>query len=42
MLENRTFHVTFVTENHGGGIEGAASPDQTVQYSGREVLVTAK
>jgi alpha-D-xyloside xylohydrolase len=42
MLENRTFHITFVAENHGGGVEDTAKPDQTVQYSGREVSVTAK
>ena len=42
MLEHRTFQVTFVNENHGAGVEGATSPDQTVQYSGREVSVTQK
>ena len=42
MLENRTFKVTFVSENHGAGVDGAASADQTVQYSGREVSVTEK
>ena len=42
MLETRSFRVTFVSDNHGEGIEPAASPDQTVQYSGREVLVTRK
>jgi alpha-D-xyloside xylohydrolase len=42
MLENRTFKVTFVSENHGGGVDGAASADQTLQYSGREVSVTEK
>jgi alpha-D-xyloside xylohydrolase len=39
MLDSRTFRVMFVSENHGGGIESAASSDQTVQYSGREVSV---
>jgi alpha-D-xyloside xylohydrolase len=42
MLENRTFRVVLVSENHGGGVESAASPDQTIQYSGREVYVTEK
>ena len=42
MLENRTFKITFVTENHGGGVESASSSDQTVQYAGREVTVTEK
>jgi alpha-D-xyloside xylohydrolase len=42
MLKGRTFHVVFVSHNHGGGIESAASPDQAVQYSGREVSVLEK
>jgi alpha-D-xyloside xylohydrolase len=42
MLEGRTFRVVFVSENHGGGVESAANPDQTIQYSGREVSVTEK
>jgi alpha-D-xyloside xylohydrolase len=42
MLKGRTFRVVFVSENHGGGVESAASPDQTIQYSGREVSVAAK
>src|SRR5260370_16407673 len=42
MLEGRTFRVVFVKENHGGGGETAAKPDQTIQYSGREVPVTEK
>jgi alpha-D-xyloside xylohydrolase len=42
MLENRTFRVVFVSDDHGGGIENAASPDRTVKYSGREVSVSKK
>jgi alpha-D-xyloside xylohydrolase len=42
MLEDRRLHITFVRDNHGVGVEQTASPDQTVQYSGREVSVTAK
>jgi alpha-D-xyloside xylohydrolase len=42
MLDSRTFRVVFVTEGHGGGGDSTASPDQTVQYSGREVAVTEK
>jgi alpha-D-xyloside xylohydrolase len=42
MLESRTFRIVLVSENHGGGVESTASPDQTIQYSGREVSVTEK
>src|SRR5258708_10749528 len=42
MLEKRTFHVTFVSENHGAGIESTADPDQVVQYSGTELSVSEK
>ena len=42
MLESRTFRILFVSENHGVGIASAAIPDQTVQYSGREVSVSQK
>jgi alpha-D-xyloside xylohydrolase len=39
MLKRRTFDVTFVGENHGGGIEAAPAADRVVEYSGREVTV---
>jgi alpha-D-xyloside xylohydrolase len=39
MLEHRTFHVVFVSENHGVGIEPTAKPDKVVQYAGKEVTV---
>ncbi len=42
MLENRTFGVVFVKADHGSGVASAAEPDQTVQYSGREVSISAK
>ncbi len=42
MLDGRTFRVVFVSEGHGGGGDSTINADQTVQYSGREVLVTAK
>jgi alpha-D-xyloside xylohydrolase len=42
MLDSRTFRVVFVSDNHGGGVESGASPDQTIQYSGREVSVIEK
>jgi len=39
MLENRTFHVVFVQENHGVGVDAADEVDKVVQYSGKEVAV---
>jgi alpha-D-xyloside xylohydrolase len=40
MLANRTFHVVFVREGHGGGPEFTAAPDQVVKYEGQ--AITAK
>ena len=40
MLQTRTFHVVFVGENHGVGIEPTAQPDKVVQYSGTKTSVT--
>ncbi len=42
MLENRTFNVIFAGESRGTGVRVVVSPDQTVQYSCREVTVTVK
>lgn len=42
MLENRTFDVILVNENHGSGVGPSGTPDQVVKYSGKEVSVTAK
>jgi alpha-D-xyloside xylohydrolase len=39
MLENRTFRVVFVTENHGAGVNLASEPDKVVQYSGKQMTV---
>jgi alpha-D-xyloside xylohydrolase len=39
MLESRTFHVVFVGENHGAGINPEAQADKTVTYSGKAVTV---
>ena len=41
MLESRTFNVTFVKENAGAGVE-SSTPDQTVQYFGKEASITTK
>jgi len=40
MLQNRTFQVVFVGENHGVGVEATDRPDKTVQYSGAAITVT--
>jgi hypothetical protein len=40
MLENRTFRVVFVHENHGVGINPSDQADKTVQYSGKQVTVS--
>jgi alpha-D-xyloside xylohydrolase len=39
MLERRTFHVIFVGEGHGTGIEPAAHVDKTIEYAGKSVTV---
>jgi alpha-D-xyloside xylohydrolase len=39
MLENRTFHVVFVRENHGVGVNPADEVDKVLQYSGKQVTV---
>jgi len=40
MLENRTFRVVFVSENHGVGVSPADEADKVVQYSGKQITVT--
>jgi alpha-D-xyloside xylohydrolase len=40
MLESRSFHVVFVGENHGVGINPADTVDKIVQYSGKQITVT--
>jgi alpha-D-xyloside xylohydrolase len=40
MLERRTFHIVFVGENRGNGIEAARQPDKAVEYAGKEITVT--
>lgn len=39
MLENRTFRVVFVRENHGVGVKASDEPDKVVQYSGKQISV---
>jgi len=40
MLENRTFRIVFVSQNHGEGGGLTANADKMVQYSGRKISVT--
>jgi len=39
MLENRTFRVVFVGDNHGVGVNAADEADKTVEYSGKQITV---
>ena len=40
MLESRKFQFVFVSEGHGTGGTLTASPDKTVTYSGKRIVVT--
>jgi alpha-D-xyloside xylohydrolase len=40
MLDGRSFHVVFVGENHGVGVDTTERADKVVQYSGKELTVT--
>ena len=40
MLENRTFRVVFVRENHGVGVNPADQTDKVVEYSGKQLTAT--
>ena len=40
MLKERTFHIVFVGEKHGMGIEPTATADKEVKYAGKDVTVT--
>jgi alpha-D-xyloside xylohydrolase len=39
MLENRTFHVVFVDENHGTGVNPEVRPDKAISYSGKQIVI---
>jgi alpha-D-xyloside xylohydrolase len=39
MLENRSFRVVLVSENHGVGVNPADAIDKVVQYAGKQVTV---
>jgi alpha-D-xyloside xylohydrolase len=40
MLENRSFHVVFVRENRGVGVNPTDEADKVVHYSGKQITVT--
>ena len=40
MLQERTFRVVLVKENHGVGVNAADEVDKVVQYSGKQISVT--
>ena len=40
MLEQRTFQIVFVDENHGTGIELSQRADKVVKYSGKGISVS--
>ena len=40
MLENRSFRVVFVRENHGVGATASDEADKVVQYSGQQITVS--
>jgi alpha-D-xyloside xylohydrolase len=42
MLANRSFRVMFVQENVGVGLEASAQADKVVQYSGKQITVSAQ
>ena len=37
MIENRSFHIVFVHDGYGTGIDPVAQPDKVVEYSGQQV-----
>jgi alpha-D-xyloside xylohydrolase len=39
MLERRTFHIVFVAEGHGTGVELTGKADKVVEYSGKQLVV---
>jgi alpha-D-xyloside xylohydrolase len=40
MLEKRTFHVVFVGDGHGNGIDPTTTADKMVEYTGQQVSVS--
>jgi alpha-D-xyloside xylohydrolase len=42
MLQSRTFHLVVVSHGHGTGVESAPAPDKAMQYSGKEITLSAR
>ena len=42
MSRKRTFHVVFVTENHGAGPSATSAFDRAVNYEGETVTISAR
>jgi alpha-D-xyloside xylohydrolase len=40
MLQHRTFHIVFVGENHGVGINETSKPYKSIEYSGSQITIT--
>jgi hypothetical protein len=41
MMKERTFHVIWVSANHGAGVPLTDKPDAVVRYTGKEASVVA-
>ncbi len=41
MQKSHTFHIVFVSENHGAGVDPTPAPDQTVTYTGTSLTITS-
>ncbi|HEU5399767.1 MAG TPA: glycoside hydrolase family 31 protein [Terriglobales bacterium] len=39
VLQHRTFHIVFVGENHGVGVDETPKPDKSVEYSGSQITI---
>lgn len=42
MLRERTFHIVWVSKEHGTGLDSCSFPDVVIRYEGNPVKVTAK
>ena len=42
MARQRTFHIVFVSANHGAGSEDTKNPDKTIVYDGLATTVAAQ
>jgi hypothetical protein len=39
MLQNRTFKIVWVGQNHGIGLETEKNPDKIIKYKGKQIVV---